>query len=66
MHERVVQVGAFALLVVVGGDTKESFVPANWATDRAPEQTAPAAETVAKMVTEAADDSTDAVGRRAA
>ena len=62
MHDRLVQVGAFALLVVVGGDTKESFVPANWATDRAPERTAPAAE----MVTEAADDSTDAVGRRAA
>ena len=44
------------------GDTNESFVPENWATDRAPERTAPAAETVA----EAADDSTDAVGRRAA
>ena len=60
MHERVVQSGALALLV--GGDTNESFVPANWATDRAPEWTAPAAETV----TEAADDSTDAVGRRVA
>ena len=56
------EVGRFGLLVVVGGDTKESFVPANWATDRAPEWTAPAAE----MVTEAADDSTGAVGRRAA
>ena len=50
MHERVVQVGAFALLVVVGGDTKESFVPANWATDQAPERTAPAAETVKQQM----------------
>ena len=38
------EVGRFGLLVAGDGDTKESFVPANWAIDRAPERTAPAAE----------------------
>ena len=48
MHERVVQVGAFALLVVVGGDTKESFVPQQ--TGQLIERTAPAAETVKQQM----------------
>ena len=41
---------------------KESFVPAKLVMDWAPERTATAAETV----TDAADDSADAVGARAA
>ena len=44
------EVGRFGLLVAGDGDTKESFVPANWATDRAPERTAPAAETVKQQM----------------
>ena len=39
------EVGRFGLLVAGDGDIdkKESFVPTNRATDRAPERTAPAA-----------------------